>query len=133
MQTMSTVTIAFAAVLAISMPALAQAQTTGAAAIAKEATIYGYALVDNYRAFYELAIDDKGSQFKAPIGQIKNVDGVAGPEGTAVPTTNADTPYSYLWLDLRAEPYVLSMPKIEPNRYYSIQLVDLYTHNLDYI
>jgi hypothetical protein len=32
-------------------------------------------------------------------------------------------------LDLRAEPMVLCMPKIEPARYYDVQLVDLYTDN----
>jgi hypothetical protein len=36
-------------------------------------------------------------------------------------------------MDLRAEPIVLTVPPIEKNRYFSIQLVDLYTHNFDYI
>jgi hypothetical protein len=36
-------------------------------------------------------------------------------------------------LDLRGEPYVVTLPKIEPKRYYSLQLVDLYTHNVDYL
>jgi len=38
-----------------------------------------------------------------------------------------------LGLDLRAEPMVLTVPEIEPARYFSIQLIDLYTHNFDYI
>jgi hypothetical protein len=36
-------------------------------------------------------------------------------------------------MDLRAEPLVVTLPAIEPDRYYSLQLVDLYTHNVDYV
>jgi hypothetical protein len=36
-------------------------------------------------------------------------------------------------MDLRREPMVLSVPEISDNRYYSFQLVDLYTHNFGYI
>ena len=54
-------------------------------------------------------------------------------EDRAVQTPNSDTPYSWLALDLRAEPYVLAVPEIEEGRYFSIQLIDLYTHNFSYI
>jgi hypothetical protein len=36
-------------------------------------------------------------------------------------------------LDLRTEPIVLTVPAIEKKRYYSIQLIDAYTHNFEYI
>src|SRR5438128_11984743 len=36
-------------------------------------------------------------------------------------------------MDLRAEPMVLTVPKIEKERYFSIQLIDAYTFNFDYI
>jgi hypothetical protein len=36
-------------------------------------------------------------------------------------------------MDLRAEPIVLTVPAIEKERYFSIQLIDAYTHNFDYI
>jgi hypothetical protein len=38
-----------------------------------------------------------------------------------------------LGLDLRTEPIVLTIPVIEENRYFSVQLIDLYTHNFNYI
>ncbi len=42
------------------------------------------------------------------------------------PKPNSDTPYSFLWMDLRAEPIVVTTPKVEKSRYYSGQLIDLY-------
>lgn len=48
-------------------------------------------------------------------------------------TPNSDTPYSFLWMDLRTEPLVLTLPAIEDGRYYSTQLIDLYTQNFAYL
>jgi hypothetical protein len=36
-------------------------------------------------------------------------------------------------MDLRAEPLVLTVPVIDNNRYFSVQLIDSYTFNFDYI
>ena len=38
-----------------------------------------------------------------------------------------------LWLDLRAEPMVISVPAVEKERYYSVQLIDGNTYNYGYI
>ena len=70
---------------------------------------------------------------KAPFNQIHNTAETATPKDTAIVTPNADTPYSIVWMDLRAEPVVLCMPEIEKRRYYSVQLVDLYSFNVGYI
>ena len=55
------------------------------------------------------------------------------PDDKAVVTPNADTPYCMFWLDLRAEPQVLTVPEMEAERFYHFQLVDLYTHNFAYV
>ena len=52
---------------------------------------------------------------------------------TAIVTPNSDTPYSFAWLDLRAEPIVLSVPEVEKDRYYAVQLEDGNTFNYGYI
>jgi hypothetical protein len=39
-------------------------------------------------------------------------------------TVNSDTPCSFLIMDLRTEPLVVTLPAIEGDRYYSLQLVD---------
>ena len=107
--------------------------TAEARAIAKEACIYGSPMVDGYRIQHAYFVDTKSPEFKAPWGQIRNIPRVFTSADKAVQTPNSDTPYSMLGMDLRAEPVVLTVPAIEKDRYYSIQLIDLYTHNFDYI
>ena len=46
---------------------------------------------------------------------------------------NADTPYSYLWLNLRAEPVCLTLPEIKQDRYYTVQLIDLHISRFTYL
>ncbi len=104
-----------------------------ARAIAKEAYVYGYPMVDSYRIEYGYFVDSKDPEYKGPWNQIHNTPRVYTPADKAIQTPNSDTPYSWLGMDLRAEPLVLTMPKIEKNRYYSIQLTDLYTFNFNYL
>jgi hypothetical protein len=102
-------------------------------AIAEEGYIYGLPIVMNYGIMYEYAVDKNSSQFKAPFNQLNSMHRVATPEDTAVVTPNSDTPYSVGFMDLRAEPIVLSVPAIEKSRYYSVQLCDGNTFNYGYI
>jgi hypothetical protein len=102
-------------------------------AIAEEGFIYGLPIVMNYAVMYEYAVDRNSGQFKAPFNQINNEARVFTYKDTAVITPNSDTPYSILWLDLRAEPVVLSVPAVERSRYYSVMLCDGNTFNYGYI
>jgi hypothetical protein len=101
-------------------------------AIAKDAYIYGFPMVDGYRIIYTYAVDTANPEFKAPFNQINSSARVYTPEDRAVQTPNSDTPYSVLALDLRTEPMVLAVPPMEKERYFSLQFIDLYTHNFDY-
>lgn len=109
------------------------ATPTEARAIAKEAYLYGFPIVEMYKTLYTQAVDKSGPNFKASFNQIGNTAMVFTPKDTAFVTPNSDTPYSFVWLDLRAEPVVLTLPPVESNRYYSVQLIDLYTQNFDYL
>jgi hypothetical protein len=106
---------------------------TEARKIAQEAYIYGYPMVDNYRILYAYFVDSQNKEYKAPWNQLVNIARVFTSEDKAIQTPNSDTPYSFVGMDLRAEPIVLTVPAIEKRRYYSIQLIDLYTHNFAYI
>jgi hypothetical protein len=101
--------------------------------IAKEGFIYGLPIVMNYAVMYAYAVDPDSGQFKAPFNEIKNEAQVFTYKDTAIVTPNSDTPYSFAWLDLRAEPIVLSVPAVEKDRYYAVQLEDGITFNYGYI
>jgi hypothetical protein len=101
--------------------------------IAKEAYIYGYPLVDNYRFLYGKSIDSTDAMYRGPLNTFFHEADVIQAGQKTVQTPNTETPYSRASLDLRAEPMVLTVPQIEKDRYYSMQLVDLYTHNYAYV
>jgi len=93
--------------------------------IVKEAYIFTYPLVMNYRTMYMQAIKDDGE-----FGKWLHL-GLSSPSDTDIVSPNNDTPYSYVWLDLRAEPWVLTLPEIENDRYYTTQWDDLWGYVLD--
>ena len=130
--------VALAATTAKSIPVMAQNKAEWpslleAKDIAEEGFIYGLPLVMNYAVMQEFAVDRNSGQFKAPFNEIQNEHKVSTPEDTAVITPNSDTPYSVIWLDLRAEPMVISVPTIDKDRYYAVQMIDGNTYNFGYI
>jgi hypothetical protein len=124
-----------------ALPALrfsaARAQTSvtpaEARAIAKDAYIYGFPVVDNYRVQHAYWVDRTNPEYKAPFNQIWNSARLFSPADKAIQTPNSDTLYSFIGADLRSEPLVLTVPSIEKERYFSVQLIDYYTFNFDYI
>jgi hypothetical protein len=101
--------------------------------IAEAGFIYGLPIVMNYGVMYDFVIDKTSGQYKAPLNTIWNDTQVFTWRDTAIVTPNSDTPYSLLWLDLRTEPMVISVPAVDPKRYYSVQLIDGNTFNYGYI
>ena len=104
-----------------------------ARAIAKEAYIYGFPLVDSYRIHYSYFVDKKNPAYKTTWNKIFNTARVYTPEDKAIQTPNSDTPYSFIGVDLRTEPLVITVPEVEKGRYYSAQFIDMYTFNFAYI
>ena len=115
------------------------AQSSGAVtpeqarAIAKEAYIYGFPMVDSYRIQYSYFVDSHSPEYKGDWNQVHSIARVYTPADTAVQTPNSDTPYSMLGADLRTEPLVLTIPPIGQDRYFSVQFVDAYTYNFAYL
>jgi hypothetical protein len=133
MKTKAILCAAFAAMLALTTVHAADITPAETKAIAEEGFIYGLSIVMNYAVMYEYAVDKGNPEFKAPFNQIKNEARVFTYKDTAIVTPNSDTPYSFAWLDLRAEPIVLSVPAVEKSRYYAVQLEDGNTFNYGYI
>ena len=130
----SLLAVALVAALGFARSAFAAEITPSEArAIAREAYMYGYPMVDSYRIQHAYFVDRASPEFKAPWNQLRNIPRVFTPEDKAVPVPNSDTPYSMIGLDLRAEPIVITVPPIARERYFSVQFIDAYTHNFAYL
>lgn len=97
---------------------------------ARDSYLFTYPLVMMYRTMYLQAIDQNSPTFSGGMGQWLHL-GTATPADTDIVTPNTDTPYSYAWVDLRAEPWVLTMPAIGSDRFYTSQWDDLWGYVLD--
>jgi hypothetical protein len=104
-----------------------------AEATAREAYVWGFPLVMNYKTLYSYAVDTGNPEYKGPLNEVSCTARLFTPEDRAIVTPNSDTPYCMFWLDLRAEPLVLNVPAMEPGRFYHFQLIDWYTHNFAYV
>ena len=102
--------------------------TKEAERIAEEAYIYAYPMMESYRAMYAQSIDRSAPGHLAGLNQIAHQTELLGPGSADVERPSNDTMHSFAWLELRAQPVVITVPQIR-DRYYSIQLVDMFTHN----
>ena len=98
-----------------------------AAKIAEAGFIYGFPIVMNYGVLYDFVIDripasTRGRSTRSSTGARLHL----GHVGRRAEQRHA---YSMLWLDLGAEPMIISVPAVDPKRYYSVQLVDGNTYN----
>ena len=113
----------------MTLPALPDAAT--ARTTAAEGWIYGYALLENYRTMYPQAVDSDDPRFVGGFGTFRHYSQPFTPANTDVVTPNNDTPYSWAWLDLRTEPWVVSVPAVD--RYYVLPFHDLDTSYVGFI
>ncbi|MCL1601059.1 MAG: DUF1254 domain-containing protein, partial [Actinomycetia bacterium] len=99
------------------------------ATIAEEAYVYAFPMLMGYRFGYATYLNPALPSYAGPANH--------GPYGEAVTldhtfrdviTPNADTPYSFALLDLRAGPVVLTVPEVI-DRYYVMQFEDLFGYN----
>ena len=104
-----------------------------AQAIAKDAFIYAYPMLFNYKTLYQQTQDKTSKAYAGGFGKFRHYSQPYGPENKEIVTPNNDTPYSWAWLDLRREPWVLSVPEVPSDRYYVFQWVDLFTYNFAYV
>lgn len=129
---------AFTAIAIVSWiatgPAARAAEVTPeeARAIAKEAWLYAYAPLQGYQTMFNQAVNKDFPGYVGGFNRFRHYARLATPADTDIVTPNNDTPYSWAWLDLRAEPMVLSLPEVPAPRYYVNQWFDMYTHNFAY-
>jgi hypothetical protein len=101
-------------------------------AIAEEAYVYGFPMILAYRVMYSNFVDKGSSNYRASFNELAH-EPFATPKDPSVASPTNDTALSILEMDLRAEPVVICVPDVEEGRYYSIQLIDMYTFVYSYI
>jgi len=96
-----------------------------AAQLAADAYVWGYPLVVTERTLQSLArlVPENRLTFQPALTNVSS---------RTIVSPNADTLYAVAPLDLRSEPYVLTLPAIH-SRYYSFQLLSAYTDSFAYI
>ena len=97
------------------------------AAIAVDAYVYGYPLITMDMTRRVMTNVSAAGSKHAPMGQFANMPSYPDPSFHDVTAPNANTLYSAAWLDLTAEPYVLSLPD-ERGRYYLMPMLDAWTN-----
>jgi hypothetical protein len=113
----------------VNAQALSPAETK---AIAADAYLYAYPMLYNYKTLFQQTADPSFPGYIGGLNRYRHYSRGFTPADKDIVTPSNDTPYSWAWLDLRAEPMVVSVPA-SADRYYVLQWFDLYTHNFAYI
>ena len=100
-----------------------------ARSIAKDAYIFAYPVALQYHTLYIQAVDAKAKEYVGGFGKYRHY-GMSTPDTKDIVTPNNDTPYSWAQLDLRAEPWVLTLPKTD-GRYITTEWMDMWHLVLD--
>ena len=87
---------------------------------AKDAFIYAYSMDEAYKFFYETAI-----KTDTPMNRFQNIRHIADDTYTAHPTINNDTLHLMGWLDVAAEPVIVSIPDMDKGRYWILHTMDM--------
>ena len=97
------------------------------AMIATDAYVFGYPLITIDQTRRVMTNVRKADGKHAPMGQFANMPEYPTSAFKDVTAPNANTLYSVAWLDLGAEPYVLSLPD-EHGRYYVMPMLSGWTN-----
>lgn len=129
--------LAFTILVSILMVACSQKQEEltpdEAKQIAEEAYIFAFPMIDHYKMMFAMAMYPESGAYAVPFNVLHHNPALSGPKDTIIVRPNNDTFYSAVWFDLSKQPQVLKVPAITDDRYYSFQIIDMYTHNIGYV
>ncbi|CAH1905217.1 conserved exported hypothetical protein [Candidatus Nitrotoga sp. HW29] len=94
---------------------------------AKDAYIYAYSMDEAYKFFYNTAI-----KTSTPLNRFQNIRHIADDTYTDHVTINNDTLHLMGWLDVGAEPVIVSVPDMDKGRYWILHTMDMghYTNGM---
>ena len=103
--------LSFVLIVSSSVRSVAQSPPE-ARAIAKDAYIYAFAMLESYQTWYSQAVDKSSNAYVGGFNVYRHYSEPFTPDNRDIVTPNNDTPYSWASLDLRAEPIVVGGPTI---------------------
>jgi len=121
--TISSLLVAFSASLQAQ-----QLTPQEARSLAKEAYLWRCPLVDDLRVFNNYFVDETNIEFKGGVNVIGHNTRLFTPADTTIQSINSDTLYSFVGIDVRDEPIVVSFPQIQEDRYYGFSIFDMWGH-----
>ena len=101
--------------------------------ISETAYLYAYPMENFAEVVSASFIDTSSPSFQAPVGKMHSVFEPTANPAKAMKGLTLDIPYNVVFLDLRDESYVVTLPPVENNRYYSVEIIDMYTHIPSYL
>ncbi|MEN0107264.1 MAG: DUF1254 domain-containing protein, partial [Pseudomonas sp.] len=105
-----------ASLLTCAVPAFAEIPDK----LAQDAYIYAFSIDEAYKFFYETAV-----KTDTPLNRFQNIRHLADDTYTAHPTINNDTLHLMGWLDVAAEPVIVSVPDMDKGRYWILHTMDM--------
>ena len=112
-----------------SLRSIARADTANVEAATRDAIdayIYGYPLAIMDMTRRQLTNVATAGPTRAPMGQLLRLRSYPAVDDHSVPAPNADTLYTYAWLDVSKEPMVLSIPDMD-DRYFMMPMLSGWT------
>jgi hypothetical protein len=99
--------------------------TSYARRVARSAVIHGLPAVDLHRHLVRSALDLLSPEYRAPVNRIAALGERTGSSAHRSSPVGPGSRWWYAWLDLRAEPVVLTVPGAEEGPGVQAELVDL--------
>lgn len=101
--------------------------------IARDAYIYGLPMVEGHQTLVSYAALNAGLGKRVALAPLAEKSGLYGIQAAPSLGTRDRPSCSFIWLDLRAEPFVLRLPPADPRGAYSVHLLDLYMRRFAYV
>lgn len=88
--------------------------------LAKNAYIYAYSIDEAYKFFHRTVVEKD-----YPLNRFQNIRHIADDTYTDHVTINNDTLHVMGWLDVAAEPVIVSVPDMDEGRYWILHTMDM--------
>jgi hypothetical protein len=109
------------------------ASAADAKTLASDAYLLTFPLLQTARELSREMNTADAPDYLGKFNVFRHQDGMPSPKDASIRRKSYDAPYSWAWLDVRAEPVVVQMPAIPAGRFVVLQFYDLWGHNLAHV